>query len=259
MINEDLCARVQTLQLSNIEQSSRVGLLQTPKTMLTISINHQTALEMSQKPSTSLPELLNSTGRHQDTLTEPLPVPHYKRLMLAKLLSKSVLLFHNSKWLIRSFSGKDIRFRDPAPETGWTPSTGMMYVKTLFGTHVDTDVSQPPSARQLVPNPYLFGLGVMLLELGFGNSFERLRTPEDEHHANGTPGYLEFFIAKRLCSVASETLGSKYASIVKRCLQCDFGFGDDLTIAALQEAVYRQVYCELEDMEQGLRNVLGIV
>lgn len=46
-------------------------------------------------------------------------------------------------------------------------------------------------------------------------------------------------------------LGRTYANIVKKCLACDFGHGDDLGDPALQAIFYRDVVCELERLEEG--------
>lgn len=113
-----------------------------------------------------------------------------------------------------------------------------------------------PSARNFVSNPYLFGLGVLLLELGFEASCELLSTPEDEAQANGTLGNLEFFTANRLAAIASRTLGMKYASIANKYLQCDSGCGNDL-----EEKLFT-VKCSVLPVGRngtGLREILGMV
>jgi hypothetical protein len=43
-------------------------------------------------------------------------------------------------------------------------------------------------------------------------------------------------------------LGSAYAGIVRKCLACDFGQGDNLNDQGLQSA-FRDVVCELERLE----------
>jgi hypothetical protein len=256
IINKDFCARLQRLQLPHDQQIFHVGILKSSGNVLAASVDHPSSMQILRKPSTSLSGLLDIARHPQESACEPFLVPYYKRLMLAQKLSRSILLFHHSQWLNQSFASKDVRFEGVAGEGAY--NIDKMYIETLFGECEEAAVSLP-SARHLVPNPYLFGLGVLLLELGFGSSCDGLRISEDESQANGTPAFFEFFTAKRLSSVASQTLGAKYATIAKKCLQCDFGCGDDLTNPALQEAVYRQVYCELEDMEQGLRKVVGII
>ncbi|KAF7510482.1 hypothetical protein GJ744_006328 [Endocarpon pusillum] len=258
VIGKDFCARVQSFRSSTDRQnpSIHIGNLRALDTVLAASISHASSLQALSKPASTLTNILNNIRHQQGSDTEPSPAPYHKRLLWAKQLSRSVLLFHNSPWLPRSFSSKSIYLRETPGERHIT-SDGM-YVEKSFG---DTDGrnAHPPSARQFVSNPYLFGLGVLLLELGFEASCELLSTPEDEAQANGTLGNLEFFTATRLTAIASQTLGMKYASIAKKCLQCDFGCGNDLKDPVLQEAVYRQVYCQLEEMEQGLREILGMV
>ena len=47
-------------------------------------------------------------------------------------------------------------------------------------------------------------------------------------------------------------LGPRYQRIVQKCLQCNFGFGNDLETTNLQSAVYRGVVSELETMIDSL-------
>lgn len=50
-------------------------------------------------------------------------------------------------------------------------------------------------------------------------------------------------------------LGSTYGQIVRKCLTCDFGRGDDLNEPTLQVEFYKDVVCELERLEEGFRNL----
>ena len=71
--------------------------------------------------------------------------------------------------------------------------------------------------------------------------------------------YTEFFVARRLAKSEYSDLGLKYHKIVERLVECDFGCGDDLSSRQLQIAIYSEVVCPLEQLEQGLRKLyLGL-
>ncbi|KAI9800179.1 MAG: hypothetical protein M1833_003506 [Piccolia ochrophora] len=71
--------------------------------------------------------------------------------------------------------------------------------------------------------------------------------------------YTEFFVAKRLSHTASIQMGPRYSEVVRKCLACDFGQGDDLNQPALQEAFYKDVICELGSLEERFRELqLGV-
>jgi hypothetical protein len=112
--------------------------------------------------------------------------------------------------------------------------------------------------NSFVPNPLLFGFGIMLLELANEATLRNMYQAcdmdsgrEDQH--------TEFFAAKRISKTVGSALGGVYAKIVRKCLACDFGCGDDLTDPALQAGFYRDVVCELGKLEEAFNNLqLGI-
>lgn len=93
----------------------------------------------------------------------------------------------------------------------------------------------------------------MLLEIAFEAPLQSLQQPVDLD-ANHEDGHTELFTAKRVSRIASRPLGGRYTKIVRKCLSCDFGRGDDLNEMVLQEAVYRDVVHELDQLEKKLRS-----
>ncbi|KAH7116725.1 hypothetical protein B0J11DRAFT_442323 [Dendryphion nanum] len=89
-----------------------------------------------------------------------------------------------------------------------------------------------------INNTTLFFLGVALLELGHWKPLESMKTQADPN---------EILTARRLASKTT-SLGSRYQDIVRKCLRCDFGFGNDLNKKELQAAVYSDVVGQLEEM-----------
>lgn len=51
-------------------------------------------------------------------------------------------------------------------------------------------------------------------------------------------------------------MGIPYAKVVKKLIQCDFGCGNDLNKPELQASYYKDVVCELDELEQGLQTLL---
>jgi len=83
-----------------------------------------------------------------------------------------------------------------------------------------------------ITNLTLFSLGIALLEL---NHWKSIYTGND-------------ILAARELVDRGSPLGPKYRDLVKKCLQCNFGFGTDLSKPELQNAVYNDVVCQLEEM-----------
>jgi hypothetical protein len=50
-------------------------------------------------------------------------------------------------------------------------------------------------------------------------------------------------------------MGPKYAEVVRKCIQCDFGYGDDLGETRLQEGFHQDVICRLEELEDTFRGL----
>ncbi|KAL9062737.1 MAG: hypothetical protein Q9161_009750 [Pseudevernia consocians] len=101
-------------------------------------------------------------------------------------------------------------------------------------------------------------LAVVFLEIAHSSTLETLQRPIDLMNGQENP-YTEFFVARRLAKSEYSDLGLKYHKIVERLVECDFGCGDDLSSRQLQIAIYSEVVCPLEQLEQGLRKLyLGL-
>jgi hypothetical protein len=106
----------------------------------------------------------------------------------------------------------------------------------------------------LYRNETLFKLGVMLLEIGYDAPIAYLHRPEDgvQGVAPGFDLFTDFFTAKRLGLSAPMQLDLRYGKLVKKCLDCDFGVGnDDLDSADLQTAIVVGIVNELDKCIEG--------
>jgi hypothetical protein len=84
-------------------------------------------------------------------------------------------------------------------------------------------------AYQLSPNELLFNLGVILLELGYDAPLQYLSSTEDIKGGDmDASWYTDFITARRLGKSAARELDARYGRLAKKCLDCDFGVGDDL-------------------------------
>jgi hypothetical protein len=62
-------------------------------------------------------------------------------------------------------------------------------------------------------------------------------------------------MAKDACENISVEMGKTYKDIVRKCLNCDFGHGDDLHDRELQLRFHRDVVCELERLEAKFKDL----
>ena len=109
-------------------------------------------------------------------------------------------------------------------------------------------------ATSIAPNVLLFSFGVILLEIAYGAPFEMLQQPEDIV-ASSDDRFTDFITARRLADGVGTSLGAAFASIVRKCLRCDFGCGEDLDDPVLQARLYEDVVCKLGALEDGFRRL----
>ncbi|KAK5000273.1 hypothetical protein LTR66_000844 [Elasticomyces elasticus] len=98
-----------------------------------------------------------------------------------------------------------------------------------------------------VSNLAVCNLGLSLLEIGYRKPVRELRALRDPH---------EIISGRKLLNGLHTSLGPRYQEVVRKYLQCDFGAGSDLSKETLQNAVYSEVVCPLEDMIEGFKKLL---
>ncbi|KAK8032000.1 hypothetical protein PG990_001734 [Apiospora arundinis] len=166
-----------------------------------------------------------------------------QQLLLANHVVKTVLRFHSTPWLGDYITANDISFLGKPSD----------FAKHLDTIHLVTNFMHAPQQQtsdrvmeELVPinsfedakndhgvrNMTLWCLGTMLLQIACWAKID----PSND-----------VSIVRRKASLVY-SLGPRYQQLTKRCLECDFGFGDDLSQPRLHEAVYKGLICELDDM-----------
>ena len=180
----------------------------------------------------------------------------YQRTCLANSLATAILQFHPTPWLSSSLNSKELYFDSSC-------CSSLANIDGLREPFVDVSVKKPDnmpyedsshSLWHFAPNLFLFRLGVMLLELAFEEPLKNMEKPIDRQ-GKLEDQHAEFFTARRMTRIVSSTMGARYSEVVRKCLHCDFGRGDDLASPALQEAFYREVVCELGQLEDGFRKL----
>jgi hypothetical protein len=173
----------------------------------------------------------------------------FDRVRLARLLATAVLRFHATPWLEYTLCSTDIFLYSVESNVINTISIrNEVYLKTsIKGMDCAPLEKSAPLSRPLVRNPDIFALGVLLLELAFEAPLHSLQKPTDvdSHEDQNT----DYYIADRVRRTVSRMLGPRYADLVRKCIHCDFGRGDDLNATGLQESFYVEIVQELEDLE----------
>ncbi|PVI03074.1 hypothetical protein DM02DRAFT_717011 [Periconia macrospinosa] len=179
------------------------------------------------------------------------------QLKLAHKATLAILQFNNTPWLHERWSLKDLSyfgtrklFNEDSLKTLHLSSHIAPTAKLdSFGLMEGVECATAAGKADAVPiatedeiyginNATLFCLGVALLEIAHWKPIE---------HHNLTRDANPIITARRLAARPS-LLGPRYQDIARKCLQCNFGFGTDLEKKELQEAVHRDVICQLEQM-----------
>lgn len=201
------------------------------------------------KKAITLTQLISLTSKTKQLES----LPQYSKLRLARLLSVGVLQFHNTPWLTGGWRSQEVVFFNAgdreALQKSALPSPYLNVPVTPTADLQPMSSSTNPSQGCLAPNALLHSLGVVLLELAYEAPLHSLQKPCDRQGSEESR-YTEFFAARRLGKTLGSALGSTYGQIVRKCLNCDFGCGDDLSEPALQVEFYRDVVCELQRLEE---------
>lgn len=178
-----------------------------------------------------------STGR---------PLTQLDKLRIASHLSSSILQLYKTPWLNDDWDDEDVYF---IQKPGADPITVYEhpYVCREFTRPANATASQPqqPPLR-VIRNQTLYSLGLLLIELWYGQCIKQLRNPADLNH-QGSPG-VAWCTAERIVNDELEyEAGKSYTDAVRRCLRCDFNRSDiDLDSKDFQKAVFEGVVLPLE-------------
>jgi hypothetical protein len=199
-------------------------------------------------------------AEHEDTIT----IAH--QLKLAWKLALTVLQYHSTPWLGGEWRLSQLMLDTepfqlpvdfklylnskliPASPTLPTPPTTPERI-----IHNEVQMTEKPKKGRLseaqqygINNTTLFCLGLALLEISHWKPLSKL--VEEDYDTD------EIYTARRLSNSPS-VIGRSYDEIVRKCLQCNFGFGTDLRRPELQSAFYSDVVCTLEELIKTMDNL----
>ena len=167
-------------------------------------------------------------------------VTRRQRLKIAVILASSILQLQTTEWIDSDWGREDILFRHGLPEQ---PYISKAFSRTISEggkpVEIDGKVSCSP-----IRNESLFKLGVLLLELSYGEPLHTLKSPEDP------PIFTEYAIARRLVEELDGNEPSGYVDAARACIFCDFGGNvrvQSLNNQVFRQAVYDNVLVPLEE------------
>lgn len=175
----------------------------------------------------------------------------FERIQLAKHLATAVLYFHATPWLDEAWRSKDVHLFQNANRPPQYPQLPLPYISTLVRGQTFPGGFKGSSSgdHYIIRNRTLFSLGVIFLELAFEAPLKSLQNPTDLQQGESEV-LTEYFTALRLSKRISSRVCKSYQEVVEKCLQCDFGCGNDFNNISLQEAFYRSVIGELDRLER---------
>ena len=255
--NHNFCMQVQKhLMTAHFRPDECIGYLRKNETCKHRVLSNPSIASCQQRHSISLACLITrlSQRNHEGQLLQ------YESLRLARQLALAVLQFHTTPLLKSSWRSDDVVFFGMDENMTEKRLTLMapylnVHVKeeaTEKNTLVSTHFGIPRGG--VAGNPYLFGLGVILIELEYQASFDSLRKDVDLVDGK-VDSHTDFRTAIRLSERIGSRLGATYGRIVRKCLYCDFGADSrKLTDPPLQAAFHRDVICELEQLELKIKS-----
>lgn len=245
---EDLCRQ---LSLSNFEEKTKyIGYL---------SAESQRRCEVFALQSWQVPEgkplaLSLASLLAQSRTSSYTPLSLHDRLQLSKSIATGVLQLYNSPLLPSTWTKHDITFlqRSDKPYR-------KSYIRKSIGE--ESSSSGKRKALPYIPNPTIFSLGILLIEICLARTLDDLRTLDDcasDVEMTNPTTATDFATAIRLLDndrILVES-GEPYADAVRRCIRCNFEPPKtDLENESFRQAVYSGVVVPLEEQ---VKAVLGI-
>ncbi|KAL8816856.1 MAG: hypothetical protein Q9223_004208 [Gallowayella weberi] len=164
-------------------------------------------------------------------------------LNIAATLASSTIQLSGTGWLKEYWDSKDIIFLS---QEHAHPDYAHPYLSSNIPPEAGTVSSpfQPASIRQIRCGA-LSSLGIMLVELCFGQSISMLRSHEDTDRSEVLT---DWNTAMRVVDYVGMERGERYGDVVRRCLECPFDIREkNLDNEAFQRAVFDSIVLPLQE------------
>ncbi|CAG1999665.1 unnamed protein product [Fusarium graminearum] len=164
-----------------------------------------------------------------------------EKVQLALAIASSVLQLSKTPWLPEALTRKDVHF--------FRKDETLSYEHPFILRSFPSRPSQLPnttatSQRISLINPTLFPLGILLLEIILGQSFEQVRSPDERPIHGDYNGVIRNSIAAHKLLERVSLISTAYKVVVQRCIDCTETRGLDED--GFRQDVYNGVVLELE-------------
>ncbi|KUJ15639.1 uncharacterized protein LY89DRAFT_685593 [Mollisia scopiformis] len=185
----------------------------------------------------------------------------YEKFRLARQLSEAVLHYHPTPVMKAPWASEDVVFfGNDFTAIEQRPSVASPHLKVqIRNRHALSHSEQGIDDESFSPrNPHLFALALLLFEIGYQTSIEDLHR-QFRSSMTHSDKQRHYNLVQKVCkNFMSAKTGIPYKVIVYKCLNCDFGIGeDDLSSSVLQRAFYEHVVCALEKLEKEQEEIYG--
>ena len=172
-----------------------------------------------------------------------------ERLSLALTIASSVLQLHGTQWLGDLWDRSCIMF-------DMVKMKGEYQGPTVFIRKVFPEPKKQPEQSlfgHVIPNPLIYNLGIILIEICLGQTLQSFRMQEDPLDHDGKPNILtDLSSAMRLIEPVYSVAGTGYGDVVRRCIRSDFDSRRmDLTDDSFRQNVYERI---VEPLEEDVKN-----
>jgi hypothetical protein len=183
------------------------------------------------------------------------------QLTLAYRLSIAMLQYHSTSWLASDWSLQDVSYFQKSVQRKTddiSEQLQSLHLSTKFSGRKPEDLMKSHQAQEELKYVYgirnlaLAKLGVALVEIGCLSDIGSLATIPTPH---------DVITARKVLlnpPPSATYLGENYLRIARKCLECDFACGDDLTDDDLRDAVFTEVICGLESQVKLWKRFRGI-
>ncbi|KAJ5151061.1 uncharacterized protein N7482_010313 [Penicillium canariense] len=198
-------------------------------------------------------------------------LPRTTIVHLACSLATAVLQYHSTPWLPDTWKSSQVRFFGIGELSEYTNdiSSTIPYFRVEFSkpekseaqilataTGPNTENTRSSASIVVARNELLFRFGTVLLELGYSKPWLQLQRWALQNlplHKQA-----DYHAAEKLAQapMLRNRMGPRFTTIVRKCLGCDFGLGEnDLANEQLQGVFLVDVIGALKEVEHGLKDL----